>query len=117
LDHRPSVDFDFFSENPLDREAIKLAFPFLRASTVLQDEANAFSVLVPYADSNHSHVKVSFFGTIGFGRVGKPEMTDDQVMQVASLDDLMATKQVLVWPKVWRQRVRFSAPIFNPVKA
>lgn len=37
-------------------------------------------------------VKVSFFGTIGFGRVGEPEVTDDGVLQVASLDDLMATK-------------------------
>ncbi|RQW76754.1 MAG: hypothetical protein EHM62_09370, partial [Methylococcus sp.] len=43
-------------------------------------------------DQEHSHVKVSFFGAIGFGRVGEPDMTDDGVMQVASLDDLMATK-------------------------
>lgn len=94
--HRPSVDFDFFSENPLDREAIKTAFPFLSISTVLQDEANTFTLLVPYGEDRHSHVKVSFFGTIGFGRVGNPEMTDDNVMQVASLNDLMATKVKVV---------------------
>lgn len=29
LGHRESVDFDFFSEKPLDREAIKAAFPFM----------------------------------------------------------------------------------------
>ena len=113
LGHRPSVDFDFFSENPLDREAIKLAFPFLSASTVLQDEANAFSVVVPYADSNHSHVKVSFFGTIGFGRVGKPEMTDDQVMQVASLDDLMATKLKVVLQRAEAKDYRDVAEMIN----
>ncbi len=96
LRHRPSVDFDFFSENPLDREAIKAAFPFLSLSTVVQDEANSLSLLVPDGDLEHSHVRVSFFGVIGFGRVGHPEMTDDNVMQVASLDDLMATKVKVV---------------------
>lgn len=35
---------------------------------------------------------MSFFGTINFGRVGEPEITDDGILQVASLDDLMATK-------------------------
>jgi len=29
LGHRDSVDFDFFSEKPLDRDAIKAAFPFM----------------------------------------------------------------------------------------
>ena len=96
LGHRASVDFDFFSEIPLDREAIKAAFTFLAISTVLQDESNAFSVLVPYGDRHHSHVKVSFFGAIGFGRVGHPESTNDQMIQVASLDDLMATKVKVV---------------------
>lgn len=111
--HRPSVDFDFFSENPLDREAIKAAFPFLSASTVLQDEANAFSILVPYGDSIHSHVKVSFFGTIGFGRVGNPEMTDDQVMQVASLDDLIATKLKVVLQRAEAKDYRDVAEMIN----
>ena len=43
-------------------------------------------------DLEHSYVKVSFFGMIGFGRVGSPSLTEDGVMQVADLDDLMATK-------------------------
>lgn len=51
LGHRASVDFDFFSEKPLDREAIQSAFAFLAQSTVLQDERNALSVLVPYSDA------------------------------------------------------------------
>jgi len=96
LGHRPSVDFDFFSEQPLDREAIQAAFPFVARSTVVQDERNALSVLVPVGGSEHSHVKVSFFGTIGFGRVGQPDLTADGVLQVASLDDLMATKVKVV---------------------
>lgn len=92
LGHRASVDFDFFSEKPLDREAIQAAFPFVGRSTALQDERNTLSVLAPFSDAERSHVKVSFFGTIGFGRVGQPDFTTDRVLQVASLDDLMATK-------------------------
>jgi hypothetical protein len=96
LGHRASVDFDFFSEKPLDRDAIQAAFSFMVRSTVLQDERNTLSILVPYGDSEHTHVKVSFFGAIGFGRVGEPELTEDGVLQVASLDDLMATKVKVV---------------------
>lgn len=96
LGHRASVDFDFFSEKPLDRDAIRAVFPFMLQSTVLQDERNTLSVLVPYGNSEHTHVKVSFFGAIGFGRVGVPDMTEDGVLQVASLDDLMATKVKVV---------------------
>ncbi len=46
-------------------------------------------ILPPLAPQD---VKVSFFGTIGFGRVGPPQFTDDRVVMVAALDDLMATK-------------------------
>jgi len=92
LGHRHSVDFDFFSENPLNRDAINTALPFMALATVLQDLPNTLSVLVPYGDSEHSHVKVSFFGMIDGGRVGEPDMTEDGILQVASLDDLMATK-------------------------
>lgn len=96
LGHRSSVDFDFFSEEPLDREALRNAFPFLPGCTVLRDARNTLSVLVPYGDSEHSHVKISFFGMPGFGRVGTPDMTEDGVLQVASLEDLMATKVEVV---------------------
>jgi hypothetical protein len=92
LGHRESVDFDFFSDKPLDRDAIHAAFPFIALSTVLQDQQNTFTVNVPYGNSEREHVKVSFFGTIGFGRVGEPQVTEDAALQVASLDDLMATK-------------------------
>lgn len=95
LGHRDSVDFDFFSEKPLDRNAIKTAFPFMEQSTTLQDQDNTWVVLVPYGNSEREHVKVSFFGTIAFGRVGEPDFTDDGVLQVASFDDLMATNEAI----------------------
>lgn len=92
LGHRQSVDFDFFSPDALDHAALRTAFPFLRQSVVLQDRPNTLTVLVPDTDELDRSVKVSFFGMIGFGRVGEPEFTDDGVLLVASLDDLMATK-------------------------
>ena len=96
LNHRSSVDFDFFSERPLDSQLLRAAFPFMTQSTVLQDERDALTVLVPYGDTEHTHVKVSFFGSIGFGRTGEPDLTEDGVLEVASLQDLMATKVKVV---------------------
>lgn len=69
-------------------------------ATYLQNEKNTLTVLVsdPHSASaaGQVYIKVSFFGTIGFGRVGEPEWTHDGVVQVASLDDLMATKVKVV---------------------
>jgi hypothetical protein len=96
LGHRQSVDFDFFSELPLNREALTGSMPFLGQATVLQDERNTLTMLVSDTDSRESVVKVSFFGAVDFGRVGAPESTADDVLQVASLDDLMATKLKVV---------------------
>jgi hypothetical protein len=99
LGHRQSVDFDFFTEAPLDREAVRRVLPFLARATVVQDSRDALTVLVPGAPGagdDHSHVKVSFFGTIDFGRVGVPDRTDDGVLIVASSLDLLATKVKVV---------------------
>lgn len=86
LGHRASVDFDFFSPEPLDRDGIRAALPFIAQATALQDSGNAWTLLTPEG------VKIAFFGDIRLGRVGAPETTDDGVLRVASLDDLMATK-------------------------
>lgn len=96
LGHRSSVDFDFFSEKPLDHDAIRAAFAFITQATVLQDQQNTFTVSVPGASLEGGSVKVSFFGALGFGRVGGPEITEDGVLHVASLDDLMATKTKVI---------------------
>lgn len=91
---------DFFTERALDRAGLRGAFPFLADALVLQDQPETYSVLVPYGDDEHSHVKVSFFGRIGFGRVGEPQWTEDANLLVASLDDLMATKVKVVLQRV-----------------
>lgn len=113
LGHRASVDFDFFTEKPLDREAIKAAFPFMAQSTTLQDQDNTWVVLFPGGDAGKEHVKVSFFGTIAFGRVGEPDCTEDGVLQVASLDDLMATKVKVILQRAEAKDYRDVAALIN----
>lgn len=100
LGHRQSVDFDFFTEKPLDRDALDAAFPFIRRAVVLQDRPDTLTFNVPDDEMPDDYVKLSFFGAIDFGRYATPETTDDGVLQVAALDDLMATKL-----KVLLQRV------------
>ena len=86
LGHRQSVDFDFFSSRPVDRKALRENLAFLRDTTVRQDSRDTFEV------ATASGVKVSFFGSLGFGRVGQPQQTVNGVLRVASLNDLLATK-------------------------
>lgn len=100
LGHRCSVDFDFFTSEPLNKEALRSMFPFMRHATVLQDEKNTYTVSVAGAGEQAGAVKVSFFGGIDFGRVGDPEVTADGVLQVASLDDLMATKLKVIFQRI-----------------
>lgn len=59
LGHRTSVDFDFFSDGSLNREVLNDSFSFIKHSTLLQDQKERLSLLVPYGDTEH--VKVSFF--------------------------------------------------------
>ena len=95
LGHRSSVDFDFFSSQPLDTNAL-YKIPFIADAEVLQRDPAALTISLNRPDP----VKVSFFGDIGFGRVGNPDRTADGVLTVASLLDLFGTKL-----KVLLQRV------------
>jgi hypothetical protein len=97
LGHRASIDFDFFTEKPLDREELGKAFEFLSRSEVIQDRPDTLTVLAPVGQGR---VKVSFFGGIAIGRVGIPDFTPDKTLEVASLLDLLATKL-----KVLQQRI------------
>jgi hypothetical protein len=100
IGHRFSVDFDFFTEKPLEKERLLEALPFIRHSTVIQDSFDTLTVLVSFEATENEYVKVSFFGRISYGRVGKPERTEDGVLQVASLDDLMATKVKVILQRI-----------------
>jgi hypothetical protein len=97
LGHRSSVDFDFFTEKPLNRQELRRQFKFLGRSEVIQDRQDTLSVLAPVREGS---VKVSFFGEIEIGRAGVPDRTPDGAVEVASLLDLLATKL-----KVMQQRI------------
>ncbi len=88
LGHRSSVDFDFFSSAPVDVDRLFADVPCLADSEILQRAPNTLTVSVDRTEP----VKISFFGEIGFGRVGSPELTNDGVLRVASLLDLLGTK-------------------------
>jgi len=91
LGHRTSIDFDFFSDRPLDKNSLKATFPFFQKGITLQDRSDSVTLSIEVI-SNKPPVKISFFGGLDFGRVGEPLQTEDQILRVASLDDLMAHK-------------------------
>lgn len=113
LGHRDSVDFDFFSSDPLNKDQIRESFPFISKATTLQDSQDTWVVLVPCFDTDKDFVKVSFFGDITFGRVGTPEYTEDLVLQVAALEDLMATKLKVILQRAEAKDYRDIAAMIN----
>ncbi len=100
IGHRTSVDFDFFSDAPLDRSALFLSMPFLETARVLQDRPDTLTLLVASDSEMSDAVKVSFFGSITFGRVGVPQWTSDHIAQVASPEDLFGTKLKVILQRV-----------------
>ncbi|NEN75268.1 nucleotidyl transferase AbiEii/AbiGii toxin family protein [Pelistega sp. NLN82] len=97
LGHRQSVDFDFFTELPLDKKRIFNEFSFMSFATVIQDEVDSLSVIVPIKED---FVKISFFGAITNGRFNDPLQTEDGVLYIAHLEDLLATKLKTVMQRV-----------------
>ena len=81
--------FCFFRAAPLDKDALHSALPLVSEGSIIQDSVDTLAVSMM---TGSGVVKLSFFGSIGFGRVGDPLQTADGVLLVASLDDLMATK-------------------------
>jgi len=86
--HRHSVDFDYFSDRPLDLERLQKALPAIKAGEVLQQAHNSLTARI---DIDGQPVKLSFFGDLGFGRVGQPDIIDHRAT-IASPIDLLATK-------------------------
>src|ERR1043166_17281 len=59
LDHRVSVDFDFFRSSPLHKKELEASLPFLANARTIQEDTNTLVVSVPMPAGP---VKVSFFG-------------------------------------------------------
>jgi hypothetical protein len=92
LGHRESLDFDFFSNRPLDPAKLVPAVSFLIGAIVTQREPNTFSCTVDRGGA----VKLSFFGLPGIPRLSPPLISPDNGLQVASLLDLAGTKAAVV---------------------
>jgi hypothetical protein len=89
LGHRQSLDFDFFSAAPLDKKRLVTCFEFLAHAPTIQEDPNT---LIVAARVKGNPVKVSFFGRLDIGHINEPLRTSDDVLLIASLEDLLATK-------------------------
>jgi hypothetical protein len=92
LGHRESLDFDFFSNKPLDPAHLVPALPFLAGAIVTQREPNTFSCTV----DRGGVIKLSFFGVPGIPRLSPPLIAPDNALQIASLLDLAGAKVSVV---------------------
>ncbi len=101
LGHRQSIDFDFFSDQPLDKSGLYKSLPILATATVIQDAPSALGVLVPVdVSAATEYVKLAFFGDIANGRISEPEVTADGVIYVAALADMMAHKLKVILQRI-----------------
>jgi len=71
-------------------------------SKILQAQKNTLSVLATPLGDPEKTVNVSLFGGIHFDRVGTPQLTltNDGLLEVASVDDLMSTKLKVIMQRV-----------------
>lgn len=92
LAHRESEDFDFFSTEPLDGDALLAEVPYLNGATVVQRAHDTLTCLV----DRDGPVRVSFFGGLSLSRVESPEAAEGAGILVASLQDLGGTKAQVV---------------------
>lgn len=92
LGGRQSVDFDFFTNQPISADVLTRHMTFLRGADLIQAEPNTCSFTV----EREGGVNVSFFGGLTIGRVGKPDRCEDNRLQVASLLDLAAQKMKII---------------------
>ena len=92
LAHRESEDFDFFSSEPFDADALLAEIPYLKDATVVQREQDTLTCVV----DRHGPVRVSFFGGLSLNRVRSPQTAEAVGILVASLQDLGGTKAQVV---------------------
>lgn len=96
LGHRISIDFDFFSSDPLNEGVLYDSFKPLADAKVIQKEKNALSLII----DRRGPVNISFFGNIDVGRVGQPELTEDGIAVVASMIDLFGHKLKVILQRI-----------------
>ena len=91
LGHRVSIDFDFFSDLPLDKNQLITSFPLLKKYNLVQPEINTIDCIIDFPEGP---IKLQFLAGLGNKqkRIATPIIADDNQLQIASLEDLFATK-------------------------
>ncbi|MYA10616.1 MAG: nucleotidyl transferase AbiEii/AbiGii toxin family protein [Gemmatimonadetes bacterium] len=92
LAHRESEDFDFFSSDPFDGDALLAEIPYLRDGKVVQRAEDTLTCVV----DRRGPVRMSFFGGLSLNRVRSPQPAEGAGILVASLQDLGGTKAQVV---------------------
>ena len=94
LNHRYSLDFDFFSSRPLDVQRILDSLPNPGSLEIEKCEERTLEL------TTKSGVHLSFFGALAIRRVGIPVSIEKNHLKIASLDDLMAAKLKVLFQRV-----------------
>lgn len=91
LGHRISVDFDFFSDAPLNKNDLLNSFPLLAQHPLVQPEINTINSFIELPEGI---VKLQFLTGLGNRqkRIEPPLVAEDNQLKIASLRDLFATK-------------------------
>jgi len=89
LGHRESVDFDFFSHEPIEPEALMQEIPYLDGA---EQRAVARNTLTCVVDRGAGAVKMQFFGGLSLGFVEPRQQPVGAGFWVASLVDVAACK-------------------------
>ena len=91
LGHRISVDFDFFSDIPLNKDKLIKQFTLLTRFPVIQPEINTLDCFIQWPEGN---IKLQFLAGLGERqkRIESPFLAPDNQVKIASLRDLFATK-------------------------
>jgi hypothetical protein len=92
LGHRKSLDFDFFSDEPFDPDALARDIPYLAGAERLQVAAHTLTCRV----ERGGPVLVSFFGGLGLGWAAPRDRAEGSQVHVASLLDIAGTKAAVV---------------------
>lgn len=93
LQHRESIDFDFFSCRPFQPLELLRSIPYLKDQVVTQQADSTLSCNI---ETGEGPVKISFFGGLLLRQIAAPEVVESNGIAVASLLDLFGTKCVTV---------------------
>ena len=88
LGGRQSVDFDFFTSQPVSADVLGRSLAFLAGAKLIQSETQHRII---HRRSGRGR-EGSFFGGLAMGRVGRPDRCEDNRVRIASLLDLAAQK-------------------------